>query len=148
MADTLFPVFDVPEIDTTSQDEHRKYKPSVDFDFDTGDFVRDGAHRMTTSTGKEAFMQWCQKVVMTERDACLAYSTDIGIEGEYALSLVDHDAVEAALEQTITEALMVNVHTEYVRDFEFTWSADEIRIRFAVKGRPWDEIKLSTSIKT
>jgi len=56
--------------------------------------------------------------------------------------------VEAALEQTITEALMVNVHTEYVRDFEFTWSADEIRITFTVKGRSWDEVKLSTSILT
>lgn len=148
MADKLFPVFEVPEIDTTTQDKHRKYYPSVFFDYDTGDFRLDGAHRMTEAAGQEAYMQWCRKVVMTERDACLAYSTDIGIEGEYALSLGDHDAVEAALEKTITEALMVNIHTEYVRDFEFTWSADEIRVTFTVKGRSWEEVQLSTSIPT
>ena len=147
MAGTLFPVFDVPEISTPNQSEKRKYKPSVYFDFDTGDFRLDGAHRMTEATGLEAFMQWCQKVVLTERNAFLSYSSDIGIEGEYALSLAQHDAVEAALEQTITEALMVNVHTEYVRHFEFQWDADEIRITFTVKGRPWEEERsMSTSI--
>lgn len=148
MPKILFPVFDVPEIDTTTQDQNRRYKPSVYFDFGAGDFLMDGAHRMTEAEGQEAYMQWCQKVVMTERDACLAYSTDIGIEREYALSLGDHDAVEAALEQTITEALMVNVHTEYVRDFEFAWSSDELRITFTVKGRSWEEVRLSTSILT
>ena len=148
MADTLFPVFDVPEIETSTQDQNRRYKPSVNFDFDEGDFVLDGAYRMTQAAGQEAYMQWCRKVVMTERDAFLAYSTDIGIEGERALSLGDRAAVESALEKTITEALSVNVHTEYVRGFEFTWSADEIRITFTVKGRSFDEVNLSTSILT
>ncbi|MBR2896763.1 MAG: DUF2634 domain-containing protein, partial [Oscillospiraceae bacterium] len=102
----LFPVFDVPEITTPTQSETRTYKPSVFFDYEKGDFRLDGAHKMTASTGKEAYMQWCRKVVMTERDACLAYSTDIGIEGEAALAEGDHAAVESALEKTITEALM------------------------------------------
>lgn len=88
-------------------------------------------------------MQWCRKVVMTERDAFLAYSTDIGIEGEAALAESDRAAVESALEKTITEALMVNVHTEYVRDFEFTWSADELRLSFTVKGKEWEQTTVS-----
>ena len=146
MAETLFPVFDVPDVNTKTQDKNRRYKPSVFFDYDTGDFRVDGAYRMTVAEGQEAYQQWCRKVVMTERDAFLAYSTDIGIEGEYALSLGDHAAVESALEKTITEALMVNVHTEYVRDFEFSWSADEIRVTFTVKGRPWSEARLDASI--
>lgn len=146
MAETLFPVFDVPEVSTTTQDKNRRYKPSVFFDFEAEDFRLDGAHRMTVADGQEAYQQWCRKVVMTERDAFLAYSTDIGIEGEYALSLGDHAAVESALEKTITEALMVNTHTEYVRNFEFSWSADEIRVTFTVKGKPWDEARMSASI--
>lgn len=148
MAETLFPVFEVPEIAAATQDKNRRYKPSVFFDFDTGDFRLDGAYRMTAAEGQEAYQQWCIKVVMTERDAFLSYSTDIGIEGEYALSLGDHEAVESALEATITEALTVNVHTEYVRDFEFEWAADELRVTFTVKGRPWEEVRISTTIKT
>lgn len=130
MADkNLFPVFDVPEIAEPTQVENRRYKPSVFFDFEAGDFRLDGAYRMTPSTGKEAYMQWCRKAVMTERDAALAES--------------DRAAVESALEKTITEALMVNTHTEYVRDFEFAWSADELRLTFTVKGKEWEQTTIS-----
>lgn len=140
---TLFPVFDVPELETPAQNQNRTYKPSVFFDFEAGDFRRDGAYRMTVATGKEAFIQWCRKVVMTERDAFLAYSTDIGIEGEAALAEGDRAAVESALEKTITEALMVNTHTEYVRDFEFSWQGDDLRMIFTVKGKEWEETTAS-----
>ena len=146
--ETLFPVFDVPEINTQTQAKTRHYKPSVYFDFEKGDFRQDGAYRMTTSTGKEAFMQWCRKTVMTERDAFLAYSTDIGVETEAALAQGDHAAVESALEKTITEALMVNTHTEYVRGFEFEWAADELRMTFTVKGKEWEETTVSVLYQT
>ncbi|MCD8308882.1 MAG: DUF2634 domain-containing protein [Clostridia bacterium] len=145
---TLFPVFDVPEISTTTQSQTRQYKPSVYFDFDKGDFTLDKAYRMTTATGKEAYMQWCRKVVETERDTCLAYSTDIGIEGEAALAETDRAAVESALEKTIAEALMVNTHTEYVREFEFEWEADSLWISFTVKGKEWEQTTLSVQYTT
>ena len=136
---TLFPVFEVPELVTETQNQNRSYKPSVFFDFENGDFTRDGAYRMTVATGKEAYMQWCRKTVTTERDAFLAYSTDIGIEGESALAEGDRAAVESALEKTITEALMVNTHTEYVRNFEFVWKGDELHMSFTIKGKEWEE---------
>lgn len=148
MAETLFPVFDVPDIDTQSQEDSRPYRPSVYFDFEKGDFRLDSAYRMIVSTGQEAYIQWCRKVVETERDACMAYSTDIGIEGESALAESDGAAVESALEKTITEALMVNVHTEYVKDFQFSWTADELHMSFTVKGKEWEEITISTDFST
>lgn len=148
MAETLFPVFDVPDIDTQSQEDSRPYRPSVYFDFEKGDFRLDSAYRMTVSTGQEAYIQWCRKVVETERDTCMAYSTDIGIEGESALAESDGAAVESALEKTITEALMVNVHTEYVKDFRFSWTADELHMSFTVKGKEWEEITISTDFST
>ena len=142
---TLFPVFDVPEMAETLTDEAEGYRPSVYFDFETGDFRRDSAFRMTKATGQEAFIQWCQKVIMTERDTCLAYTTNIGIEGEDALAEIDHDAVESALEKTITEALMVNPMTEYVRDFEFKWSGDSLSITLTIKGKEWLETSTITT---
>lgn len=144
---TLFPVFNVPEIQVQTQPKNRRYKSSVYFDFEKGDFRQDGAYRLVASTGKEAYMQWCIKVVMTERDAFLAYSTDIGVEAERALRQEDRAAVESALEKTISEALMVNTHTEYVRNFEFRYDKDELHLKFTVKGKEWEEETIGVSIK-
>lgn len=139
MAGTLFPVIEVPEIAIPGQSVNRPYSYSVSFDFEKGDFVRDGAYRMTSSSGLETYMQWCRKVCLTERDRFLSYSTDIGIESESSLSQADRAAVESALERTITEALMVNVHTEYVRNFIFKWGADTLEVEFTVKAKQWAE---------
>ena len=144
----LFPVFDVPEIDTLTQPEREHYRPSVFFDFTAGDFTRDGANRMVEASGKEAYMQWCMKIIATERDAFLAYSTRIGTEMEYAAAQPDHASVEASVERTIIEALMVNPKTEYVRDFEFTWEGTSLYGEFAIKGRDLDEIRASVAINT
>ena len=65
MADQLFPVFDLPEIPDDPEYEER-YRSSVAFDFDKGDFVRDGSNKMVRADGREAFMQWCWKVIQTE----------------------------------------------------------------------------------
>lgn len=141
----LFPVFDVPEI-VDNNVEKQKCNPSVYFDYEKGDFVRDGAHRVVAADGKTAYMQWCRKMVETERFTCLAYDTDIGTEMYDALNKSDHSAVESAVERTITEALMVNPKTEYVRDFEFTWLNADLFVAFVVKGKEFDEQKLRINI--
>lgn len=144
----LFPVFDAPEITAQAQSEREHYRPSVFFDYEIGDFARDGANRMVEATGKEAFMQWCMKIIATERDAFLAYSTNIGTEMEYAAGQPDHESVEASVERTIIEALMANPKTEYVRDFEFTWKGTTLSGKFKVKGCNLDEIHLGVAVNT
>ena len=145
MAGTLFPVIEVPEITIPGQSANRPYAPSVSFDYEKGDFVQDGAYKIVRSSGIDTYMQWCRKVCLTERDRFLSYSTDIGVETESALSLADREAVESALERTITEALMVNVHTEYVRNFEFHWKTDTLQVSFTVKAKQWAEQAVQTS---
>lgn len=93
MADQLFPVFDLPEIPDDPEYEER-YRSSVAFDFDKGDFVRDGSNKMVRADGREAFMQWCWKVIQTEREAFLAYSDDIGTEFEDMEDFPDKDSRE------------------------------------------------------
>ena len=146
MADLeLFPVVDIsefPEEDTGIE----KYKPSVYFDFEAGDFRRDGANRMMEASAREAYIQWCLKVTATERESFLAYDSDIGTEFEELSRLPDYESRESEIEATITDALMVHPATEAVYDFEFEHSADECRVTFIVKGYDWDEEVLSTSI--
>ena len=148
MAGTLFPVIEVPEITIPGQSANRPYPASVFFDFEKGDFVRDGACRMVSASGFDTYMQWCRKVCLTERDRFLSYSTDIGTEAESAMSQADRAAVESALERTITEALMVNVHTEYVRNFVFQWTGNTLDVDFTVKAKQWAEQAVHASYIT
>ncbi len=144
----LFPVFDVPEIITPAPAEEQKYKPSIYFDYILGDFKRNGANKMIEADGREAYRQWCIKTVLTERLDRMAYSSDIGAELDDALKQADRPAVESAIERTITEALMVNKRTEYVRGFEFTWKNEDLYCDFIVKGKEWEEQHIGVNFKT
>ena len=92
---------------------------------------------MVEATGKEAYMQWCMKVTATERDAFLAYSTRIGTEMEYAAAQPDHPSVEASVERTVTEALMVNPKTEYVGGLTFPGRAPPSTSRIGSRAATW-----------
>lgn len=146
-AQSLFPVFDLPKVAAPAAAQERKYHPSICFDFDTGDFLRDGAGKLVQCDGREAYRQWCQKTAMTERFTHLAYTAGIGTEMVEAMAQDDRAAVESAVERTINEALMVNPKTEYVRRFTFEWRADTLTCDFVVKGQDWEELSISLSIK-
>jgi Protein of unknown function (DUF2634). len=140
MAETLFPVVQTPEFTEEGTDYDRKYKRSMKWDVAKGDFVRDGANRVVECDGREAFAVWCFKIAQTERYRCLAYSASIGVEMEMATQEDDEKTVESMVQRTITDALMVNPRTEWVRNFEFQHNADELHCSFLVKGIEWDNL--------
>lgn len=139
MSEQLFPVVEVPEFLSESSQYDTSYKRSVKWDVAKGDFVRDGAHRMVECDGKEAFSIWCFKIAQTERYKCRSYPDFIGTEMERAMDNDDEKTVESMVQRTITDALMVNPRTEYVRDFSFTWEGDNMHCSFKVKGVGWDD---------
>ena len=96
---TLFPVWEVPQVQTPAAATERKYRRSVSFDFEAGDFARDGSGNMVEADGREAYIQWCLKACDTERFTCLAYSADIGTETIEALAQPTRQAVESAIER-------------------------------------------------
>ena len=66
MAETLFPVFPVPEINVLTAAKERKYRRSVYFDYETGDFLRDkdpsvAALLASVNDGKITFLCACGK---------------------------------------------------------------------------------------
>lgn len=140
MSESLFPVVEVPEFISENTEYDTQYKRSVRWDPAKGDFVRDGANRMVECDGREAFAIWCFKIAQTERYRCLAYPDSIGTEMERAMDNDDEKTVESMVQRTITDALMVNPRTEYVRDFVFEWNGDNMHCTFKVKGISWDEI--------
>lgn len=139
MSEPLFPVFEVPDVIEESSEYDNQYKRSVKWDVEKGDFARDSSGRMVECDGREAFMIWCFKTVQTERYACLAYPSAIGVEMEAATEDDDEKTVESMVQRTITDALMVNPRTEFVRDFIFSWDGDTMHCTFSVKGIEWED---------
>lgn len=140
MADTTdLTTVEVTDFIEESEEYDTEYKRTAKWNPSTGDFVRDGAHRMVECEGEEGYMIWCYKVAQTERYRCLAYPDEIGVEMEDAMSDDEPEIVESRVERTITEALMMNPRTESVGDFEFTWDGDEMHVSFLVTAKEWDK---------
>ena len=132
MADKLFPTEQSPAVNTESEFYDKEFRDSWKWDYEAGDFARDGANAIIKCDGIEAYRTWCVKTAMTERNACLAYSSEIGAELEEAFNKPTKSATESALERTVREALMVNPRTKSVDDFEFEWSGDDLKVYFTV----------------
>lgn len=143
MSVELFPVIEVPKFTPERTTYDTAYRRSVKWDFESGDFVRDGANRMVECDGREAYAVWCFKTAQTERYRCLAYPNSIGTEMERAMGDDDEKTVESMVERTVSEALMVNPRTEDVFDFAFSWDGDKMHCTFHVKGVGLDKITIT-----
>lgn len=136
----LYPVIEVPDEEEDGGEYDTEYRRSVKWDFESGDFARNGSNQVMEADGYEAYATWCYKTAQTERGECLAYPEEVGAEMEDALANDDNETVESMIERTITEALEVNPRTEYVRDFEFDWNGDTLHVVFHVKGINWEDV--------
>ena len=139
----LYPVFEMPELMEQQQAQPEpEYPESYLFDFEKWDFARDAAGRIAIADGHTAWVQWCIKAVLTERFACLAYSWNYGVEVERAIKQTTRAMIEAEIERTITEALLVDPRTESVKDFSFEWKGDELYVSFTIVPVIGDEARI------
>ena len=144
----LYPTINLPTLIKPRPVAHtQKYYPAPAFDFNTGDFIFGGDGKPIMADEKTTFEDWAIKTCMTERGAHLAYSDKIGCEWIKAMNENDADAVKSSIVRTITETLFVNPATEWVKNFEFEGSGDELKVSFDVKGKYWlDASRLTISV--
>ncbi len=141
MANNLFPEdfendSEIVEEDLAEESEDR-YRNGIAFDYQTGDFKRDGKNKILDSDGIESWKSWCYNCLSTERYKHLAYSTDFGIETEPAFRASTREEAESHLTREITEAIMADPYqrARYVSEIEFTWEApDSIRADITIQG--------------
>ena len=113
------------------------YRNGIAFDYERGDFPRDGMNKMLDSNGIESWKSWCINCLQTERYKHLAYSTDFGIELEAAMKAVGRDEAESILTRQITEALMADPYhrTSYISEISFNWTApDSVVVTVTIHG--------------
>ena len=146
MAEQLFPTFEIPTTAVSAQrDAEMEFRPSPLFDYDTGDFVRDGANRVVMVDGREAFRVWVRKIVSTQINSCLAY-WGTGIDAENAMQAPSRAASESILERSISEALLANTCTERVYGFQFTWEPDSVHVHFTVQPKAWAAFDIDQNV--
>ena len=137
----LFPVGYENEVITEDDLNAEKpvgYRNGVDFDYELGDFKRDGKNKMLDSSGIESWKSWCNNCLNTERYKHLAYSTDFGIEIDAALKARNQAEAESILTRQITEALMADPYgrTEYIEEIIFDWtSTDTVNVGVSIHGK-------------
>lgn len=129
MAEIIFPEIFSKIEDVTieeSDDSFLGYKRSVHFDFETGDFVRDGTNKLISSSGTDAWIQWCIKCLSTPRYDCLAYSTDFGINYDAIFSSSSREEAESNITREVEEALSADPYERlsYIESIIFDWEDD------------------------
>lgn len=146
MAD-LYPSFDIPVNSTTTlvEEQSRRFKPAPYFDFSLGDFVRDGAHHVVMQDGREAYKNWCEKILYTEYGSCLSY-LGVGIDLDSAVSAPSRSAAESILTRTITETLSRHPCTDKVYDFSYTWLGEAVYLTFKIQPKSWANFTIEHTI--
>lgn len=113
------------------------YRNGIAFDYEAGDFQRDGMNKILSSTGIQSWKDWCINCLHTERYKHLAYSTDFGIELDAVLKASGREEAENILTRQISEALMADPYgrTAYVSEITYDWTApDTVAVSLTVHG--------------
>lgn len=145
MAEGLYPVFDIPVAADNTEDLEQRFLPTPLFDFETGDFVRDGQNRVVMVDGRDGFILWVLKILATQQGSCLSY-LECGVDTEGCMAEENRAAVQSALERAITEAVAMHPCTERVYGFDYEWDADSVRVSFIVKPKAWAAFDVSMNI--
>lgn len=113
------------------------YRNGPAFDYEMGDFTRDGKNKILDANGIESWRAWCINNLHTERYKHLAYSTDFGIEYDAVFRATSREEAESILTRQITEAILADPYgrTSYVDNIAFNWSApDAIEVSATLHG--------------
>ncbi|NQX66812.1 DUF2634 domain-containing protein [Paenibacillus alba] len=103
-----------------------KFGRSPKFDHSLGEFVTTQTGRIAECTATEAWLEWCQKALRTERYAHLVYSRTYGQEFEDLIARhLTRQANEMEIARITTETLKVDPRTADVRHFTFQWKNSE-----------------------
>lgn len=113
------------------------YRNGVAFDYENGDYKRDGRNRLLDCDGIESWKSWVINCMQTERYKHLAYNSDFGIELDKVFAAESREEAENILTREITEAIMADEYqrTAYIESIEYDWPApDSIRAHAVLRG--------------
>ena len=109
-----------------------------------------GSGQIITADEIEAFAEWCEAIILTDRYNHSAYTDDIGIDYNEIFATKTQEEAEAIIESEISEALACDPYnrTLYVQKVTCEWlSPDEIAICVDVMALDNQLVTVNTTIK-
>lgn len=134
MPNNLFPEdmdFEITDLVEDETELIEEFKGTYAFDFEKGDFKRGPDGKVIILDRLGAYIQWCQKALLTKRYKHLAYTYVYGQE-YYTLigSPISKEAIQLEVERMTREALMVHPYTKKVDNFKFKWDQNKEDLHF------------------
>ncbi|MGY0692612.1 DUF2634 domain-containing protein [Virgibacillus sp. FSP13] len=145
----LFPedVTDDLNVEDIDESEIVEFGRSWKFDFEKGEFVLNPVGKVVETSPYDAWVEWCQKAMYTQRYRYLIYSDDHGQEFDELIQLdLTRDANESEIQRMVTECLMVNPRTESVGNFSFEWEKDKLYFSFDLYNVMGDRLRMDESV--
>ena len=121
------------------------FKGTYAFDFETGDFIHNADGSIKILNEFEAYVQWCQKAMLTSRCKYSAYSSKFG--KDIIGSTLDKKAIELELIRITRETLMVHPMTKSVENFTFSWKNSELYYTYEVTSTKGQTAMLESTEK-
>lgn len=121
------------------------YKGTYAWDFETGDFIRSADGSIKILNEFEAYVQWCQKAMLTSRYKYSAYTSKFG--KDIIGSALDPKAIELEVQRITQEALLVHPMTKTVDNFNFTWNSRELYYTYDVTSTKGQNTILESTVK-
>lgn len=128
---------EIIEADDLVESKPTGYRGGAAFNYETGDFQRDGRNRILDATGIESWRAWCINCLQTERYKHLAYSSDFGIDMDAVFAATSQEEAESILTRQITEAILADPYQRgaYVESLEYNWTApDAVEVQLTIRG--------------
>ncbi|NFN63901.1 DUF2634 domain-containing protein [Clostridium botulinum] len=126
----LFPTANEETINL-EEDTQQKFKGSYAINFETGEFIKNSDGTIKILDEFEAYVQWCEKAMLTARYTYGAYSDRYG-KDIIGSDITDKKFVELELKRITQEALMVHPLTKSVDSFSFEWKGSDVYYSFEV----------------
>ncbi|WP_252224279.1 MULTISPECIES: DUF2634 domain-containing protein [unclassified Clostridium] len=126
----LFPTVN-KEIINLEENNKQEFKGSYAINFETGEFIKNSDGTIKILDEFEAYVQWCEKAMLTARYKYGAYSDRYG-KDIIGSDITDKKFVELELKRITQEALMVHPLTKSVDSFSFEWKGSDVYYSFEV----------------
>ncbi len=117
------------------------------FNYKEGEFQTTPAGKMIEVEGTEAWAEWCQKALLTERYYYLIYDYNFGQEFESLIgTAMPRELIEMEIKRIVEETLAQHPYTSRVNTFTFEWKDDECYFTCEVESVSGETITLEGNV--
>lgn len=148
MPDAVFEDADGSETSAVpADDDFTGYLPSAYFS--GSDFQRSGAHQIVEASGVDAWRQWCQKCLVTQKGTSPYYPQDFGLDLQAAFGTRDKSLAENILTREIKESLEADPYHRLssITSMTFSWISESVlQVSLRLTGIEGSSISVSATL--